>query len=37
MGWEPRLAEDLSETPPPTAEDLRLLRDELDPEGIYTK
>ena len=25
------------ETPPPTAEELRLIREELDPEGVYTK
>jgi hypothetical protein len=24
-------------TPPPTAEELRLVREELDPEGVYTK
>ena len=27
----------LSETPPPTAEELRLIREELDPGGVYTK
>ncbi|MBA3738999.1 MAG: CoA-transferase subunit beta, partial [Actinobacteria bacterium] len=37
MGWDPRLAPDLSETPPPTDDELRLLREELDPDGIYTK
>ena len=37
MGWDPRLAEDLGETPPPTEEELRLLREELDPAGTYTK
>jgi glutaconate CoA-transferase, subunit B len=37
MGWDPRVAPDLSETPPPTHDELRLLREELDPEGIYTK
>jgi len=36
MGWEPRVAEALAETPPPTAEELRLIRDELDPAGVYT-
>jgi glutaconate CoA-transferase, subunit B len=37
MGWEPRVAEDLVETPAPTDDELRLLREELDPEGIYSK
>ena len=37
MGWEPKVAADLGETPPPTAEELRLIREELDPGGAYTK
>lgn len=37
MGWDPKIAEDLGETPAPTAEELRLLREELDPDGSYTK
>jgi glutaconate CoA-transferase subunit B len=37
MGWEPRVADDLAETPPPTDEELRLIREELDPGGVYTK
>jgi glutaconate CoA-transferase subunit B len=37
MGWEVRVATDLAETPPPTSEELRLIREELDPEGVYTK
>jgi glutaconate CoA-transferase subunit B len=37
MGWEPRVAEDLAETPAPTDEELRLIREELDPGGVYTK
>ncbi len=36
MGWEPKVAPDLGETPPPTPEELRLIREELDPEGVYT-
>ena len=28
---------DLATTPAPTAEELRLVREELDPEGVYTK
>ena len=31
------LAEPLAMTPAPTAEELRLIREELDPEGAYTK
>jgi glutaconate CoA-transferase, subunit B len=37
MAWDPRLSPDLSETSPPTDDELRLLREELDPDGIYTK
>jgi glutaconate CoA-transferase, subunit B len=37
MGWDPRVTPDLSETPAPTGDELRLLREELDPDGIYTK
>jgi len=36
MAWEPRLTGKLAETPAPTADELRLIRDELDPEGVYT-
>jgi glutaconate CoA-transferase, subunit B len=35
-GWEPKLAPDLATTPPPTGEELRLIREELDPDGAYT-
>jgi len=37
MGWDPKVAADLGETPAPTVEELRLIREELDPEGAYTK
>lgn len=37
MGWEPLVAPDLAETPAPTDEELRLIREELDPEGAYTR
>jgi glutaconate CoA-transferase subunit B len=37
MGWDPKVADDLGETPAPTADELRLIREELDPEGVYTK
>ena len=33
-GFELAIAPDLHETPPPTAEDLRLLREEIDPLGV---
>ena len=31
------VTEDLGETPAPTDEELRLIREELDPGGVYTK
>jgi glutaconate CoA-transferase subunit B len=37
MGWDPKLADDVGETPPPSDEELRLLREELDPGGVYTR
>jgi glutaconate CoA-transferase subunit B len=37
MGWDPRVSEGLGETPPPSEEELRLLREQLDPNGTYTK
>jgi glutaconate CoA-transferase subunit B len=37
IGWDIRVADDLASTPPPTPEELRLVREELDPEGVYTK
>ncbi len=36
MGWHPMIADDLGETPPPSDEELRLIREELDPGGVYT-
>jgi glutaconate CoA-transferase, subunit B len=36
MGWEVKCAPILIETAPPTEDELRLLRVDLDPEGIYT-
>ena len=36
-GWEPSVAPSLAETPAPTADELRLIREELDPGGAYTK
>jgi glutaconate CoA-transferase subunit B len=37
MAWEPRVADRLATTPEPSAEELRLIRVELDPGGAYTK
>jgi glutaconate CoA-transferase, subunit B len=37
MGWEVRVADDVGETPPPSGDELRLIREELDPGGVYTK
>jgi glutaconate CoA-transferase, subunit B len=37
IGWEPKVADDLGETLPPTVEELRLIREELDPGGAYTR
>jgi glutaconate CoA-transferase subunit B len=36
MGWDPRLAEGVRATPAPTDDELRILREELDPHGVYT-
>jgi glutaconate CoA-transferase subunit B len=37
MGWEPKVTAHLGETPVPSVEELRLIREELDPAGVYTK
>ncbi len=37
IGWEIKVAPDLAATAPPTSHELRLVREELDPGGIYTK
>ena len=36
-GWEPRLSPSVAETPVPTPDELRLIREELDPGGAYTR
>ena len=36
-GWELKVAPELHETLPPSAEELHILRQELDPQGIYLK
>ncbi len=35
LGWDPRLAADLATTPPPSANELALLRNELDPQRLH--
>jgi len=37
MAWDPRVADDVRETSAPTDEELRVLREELDPQGVYTR
>lgn len=36
-GWDLKVAENLKETEPPTEEEIRILREKLDPTGIYLK
>jgi len=35
--WDIKVAEEVGETPPPTQEELRLIREELDLDGTYTR
>jgi len=35
VGWKLKMSPDISETESPTEEELRLLREELDPQGLY--
>ena len=37
IGWDVAIAPDLAATPAPTDAELRLIREELDPAGVYTK
>ena len=34
-GWPLKVAAELRQTEPPSAEELRILREELDPHKIY--
>ena len=36
VSWPLKIAPDVKTTEPPTAEELRLIREKLDPEGAYT-
>ncbi len=35
--WDVRVSAELATTPPPSAQELRLMREVLDPEGRYTR
>ena len=35
VGWPLRVAESIQEAAVPTNEELRLIREELDPHGMY--
>ena len=35
IGWPLRLAETIQETAEPTTEELHLIRDVVDPQGMY--
>jgi glutaconate CoA-transferase subunit B len=37
IGWTVKVSDTLGATPSPTADELRLIREELDPGGAYTK
>jgi len=37
MGWSPRVSTSLGRTPRPNDAELRMIREELDPAGVYTK
>jgi glutaconate CoA-transferase subunit B len=36
-GWDLRIADDVHEVPAPTATELRLLREEIDPRHVYLR
>ena len=35
--WDLKIAKEVKETEPPTEEEIRMMREELDPFGIYLK
>ena len=35
VGWDLRVVDDLKQTAPPSEDELHLLREELDPQGLY--
>lgn len=36
-GWDIQFSADVGETSPPTREEIRIIREELDPDGVYTE
>jgi glutaconate CoA-transferase subunit B len=36
-GWDPKVADDIGETRSPNDEELRLIREELDPLGVSSR
>jgi len=36
-GWDLKVSANVKETEPPTVEEVRILREELDPQGIFLK
>lgn len=34
-GWELQIGDELTETQPPTEREIDLIRNDLDPDGIY--
>jgi glutaconate CoA-transferase, subunit B len=36
-GWDIKVAADLTETPPPSPQEIRIIREELDPQGIFLR
>jgi glutaconate CoA-transferase subunit B len=37
VGWDLKISPNAKETEPPTAEEVKILREELDPQGIFLK
>jgi glutaconate CoA-transferase subunit B len=37
VGWDLKIAADLPTTDPPTEWELKLIREELDPQGLYSR
>ncbi|WP_123538726.1 CoA-transferase subunit beta [Halosimplex salinum] len=35
-GWDLQFADDVGETRPPSTDEIELVREELDPDGVYT-
>ena len=35
--WQPRVADGVRSTPEPSRDELRLIREVLDPKGLYTR